>query len=302
VFSSPGRLLSTVVFAVALGCAGVKGGAAAGAGGAGAGGASSGGGGAGSSPGDALPPPPPPNGGRDAAPPSDDADGNCSHDLHAVARDFRSGEKDGLPKHPDFEYMIGDDRGIVAATLGADSKPVYAPGPTGTTPTTTGQADFDQWYRDVDGVNLHFDITIPLTLDPTRAGVYVYDSDAFYPLDDMGFGACDPGGGGCNQYLMHNQDFTVELHFQFPYRGGEVFNYRGDDDLFLFVNGKLAIDLGGVHDAEPGSIDLDARAAELGLQQGMTYQMDIFYADRHCCSSTFHVETTISCVDNIIVQ
>jgi fibro-slime domain-containing protein len=206
-----------------------------------------------------------------------------------VVRDFRSGEKDGQPKHPDFEYMVAIDKGIVTRMLGTDSKPVYAGGTAG---TTTGQANFDQWYRDVDGVNLRFEISIPLTADPARPGVYVFDTDLFFPLDNMGWG---------NQYLTHNQDFTSELHFDFPYRGGEVFTFRGDDDLFLFVNGLLAIDLGGVHTAQRDSVDLDARAVELGLEKGRSYRMDIFQAERHCCDSTFHIETTLLCIDNIVI-
>jgi len=223
-------------------------------------------------------------------PPDPDA-GMCSRDLRVVVRDFRSGEKDGQPKHPDFEGKVAIDPGIVATMLGGDQKPVYAGGTQG---TTTTKENFDQWYRDVPGINITFEKTIPLSPDPARAGVWVYDSDAFYPLSN------DEGWG--NQYLEHNQDFTTEIHVQFPYKGGEVFTFRGDDDLFLFVNKRLAVDLGGVHDALTGTVDLDARAGELGLQVGKIYQMDIFQAERHCCQSTFHIETTLSCISNIIVE
>jgi len=231
--------------------------------------------------------------GQDAAsqPPDDGASNNCEQQLRIAVRDFRGSVQDNQPKHPDFEQAVTDDRAIVATMLGADSKPVYAGGPNNT-PTTTGQANFDQWYRDVDGVNIHIDVTIPLTPDPTRAGVYVYDNDKFFPIDKMGWP--DP-------YSDHNHDFTAEIHFSFPYRGGEVFNFRGDDDVFVFINGHLAINLGGIHIAETGKADLDARAAEFGITPGNTYQMDVFYADRHCCDSTFHIETTLQCIRNIIV-
>jgi fibro-slime domain-containing protein len=217
--------------------------------------------------------------------------GMCQRELRAVVRDFRSGEKDGQPKHPDFEYKVAIDPGIVASMLGQDQKPVYAGGTQG---TTTTKENFDQWYRDVPGINITFEKSIPLSPDPARAGVWVYDSDAFYPLGN------DEGWG--NQYLDHNQDFTTEIHVNFPYRGGERFTFRGDDDLFLFVNRHLAIDLGGVHDALTGTVDMDARAGELGIQIGQTVQMDIFHAERHCCQSTFHLETTLSCINNIIVE
>ena len=266
-----------------LGCAGVSAGASSGDGGGGVGGVD-----AGTDLGPIVPV-------IDAAfdltfvPPVDG--GVCQRELRVVVRDFRSGEKDGQPKHPDFEGKVAIDPGIVAAMLGQDQKPTYAGG---TQATTTTKENFDQWYRDVPGINITFEKSIPLTPDPARPGVWVYDSDAFYPL------ANDEGWG--NQYLDHNQDFTTEIHISFPYKGGEVFTFRGDDDLFLFVNGRLAVDLGGVHDALTGTVDLDARAGELGLQVGQTYKMDIFQAERHCCQSTFHLETTLSCINNIIVE
>jgi len=226
---------------------------------------------------------------RDAGVSSPDAD--CTHELRVAVRDFRGGEQDGKPKHPDFEQAVTDDRGIVTATLGADSKPVYAGGPSGT-PTTTGKDNFDQWYRDVDGINIHIDVSLLLTPDPARPGVFVYDNDTFFPIDMMGWP--DP-------YADHNHDFTAEMHFTFPYRGGEIFNFRGDDDVFVYINGHLAINLGGIHIAEMGSVDLDSRATELGITPGRDYQMDVFYADRHCCDSTFHVETTFECITNVII-
>ncbi len=281
------RLHLMVILGVGLGCAGVKQSGTSGESG-GTGGGVSTTGGRGSS-----------TGGTQGRPPQDgtiqtpgDAANNCDQQLRIAVRDFRGGVQDNQPKHPDFEQAVVDDRVIVASMLGPDSKPVYAPGSNGMTPTTTGQSNFDQWYRDVDGVNVHVDVTIPLTPDPTRAGVFVYDNDKFFPIDKMGL--VDP-------YADHNHDFTAEIHFSFPYRGGEVFNFRGDDDVFVFINGHLAINLGGIHIAETGKVDLDARAAELGITSGNTYQMDVFYADRHCCDSTFHIETTLQCIRNIIV-
>ena len=186
--------------------------------------------------------------------------------------------------HPDFEPFSDSDfayPGLVESDLGADGKPVYAH--PGATPHTAGPDEFDQWYRDAAGVNQAFESSLPLT---ESGGRLVFDSAAFFPLDGMGYG---------EEGLPHNFHFTTEIHTTFEYEGGEVFTFTGDDDLWLFINDRLAIDLGGLHPSLSATVDLDAGAAELGIEPGQTYAMDIFHAERHTDASNFHVETTIDC-------
>lgn len=206
-----------------------------------------------------------------------DSGSNACASITATIRDFHQ-------SHPDFETFSGSDAfpGIVETVLGSDNKPVYAHA--GGTAQTTGPAEFAQWYNDVPNVNQPFAIPIPLT--EQSPGVLVYDNDAFFPIDNQGFG---------NEGNDHNFHFTTEIHTQFTYKGGETFTFTGDDDLWMFVNHRLAIDLGGLHPSLTQSVDFDARASELGLQLGQTYPMDIFHAERHTVESHFRVETTIDC-------
>ena len=204
--------------------------------------------------------------------------------LVATIRDFSP------TTHVDFEPVSDSDvayQGLVRDMLGGDGKPVYAP--TGSTPHTAGPMQFAQWYRDVPGINMPF--TVKLALAESSPGRFTYDSSAFFPIDGMGYG----NSGIANDGMMHNFHFTTEIHTTFRYRGGEVFNFLGDDDLWLFINGRLAIDLGGLHPALPGSVNLDQMATALGIQIGDMYSMDIFHAERHTDASNFHVETTIDC-------
>ncbi len=145
----------------------------------------------------------------------------------------------------------------------------------------TSQTTFDQWYRTVEGVNK--EIKDVLLLENG-----VYDSSAFFPLDGRGFGNT-PG-------QTHNYHFTTESHVTFTYEQGQLFTFRGDDDLWIFVDGQLALDLGGLHQALTGTINFD----QLGLTAGQSYQMDIFHAERQTDASNFRIETNIECFEPVV--
>jgi len=201
-------------------------------------------------------------------------------DLPVTIRDFHgigwgSPGVDAYYEHPDFEDGIASDPGIVQTTLGGDKKPVYA-GLSGN-PTTHGPTAFDQWYRNTSNVNMPLDTTLTFTWDGTK---YVYSNPSFFPIDGLLLG---------NDGRVHNYHFTLELHHSFTYQGGEMFHFTGDDDLWLFINNQLVIDLGGVHPAMSASVNLDT----LGLTLGNHYDFDLFFAERHTTQSNFIVQTTI---------
>ena len=206
--------------------------------------------------------------------------GRCSADvprppiLAGRVRDF-------MQSHPDFESAIGSDPGIVEPTLGPDDRPVYA----GLTPTTSGRMSFDTWYRDVEGVNLGQPLRPALRPSATDERLFVFEDTEFFPIDGALFG---------NEGHPHNFHFTFEASTEFIYQGGEIFRFVGDDDVFVFIDRQLAIDLGGVHATQEATVELDTFAATHGLVLGTRYPIHLFFAERHTSASRFTVETTVA--------
>ncbi len=202
--------------------------------------------------------------------------------LTAVVRDFHMSFPDVMSR-TDTTRATGWDTSIVSDVLGDDDKPVYQGD--GPTLTVSGPETFEQWYRDVPGTNLKTTIELPLSPTNSARDVYGYSNTSFFPIDGQLFG---------NEGEDHNYGFTVEIVTSFRYNGGETFTFYGDDDVFVFINRRLAIDLGGIHEAMSRTVDLDVAADELGIVPGGMYSMHIFFAERHPIASDFVLETSLS--------
>jgi fibro-slime domain-containing protein len=90
--------------------------------------------------------------------------------------------------------------------------------------------------------------------------------------------------------VMHNFYFTSEVQYWFHYNEdtNATLDFLGDDDMWVFINGKLALDLGGVHTPEAGTVTINAAsAARFGLQTGNVYKISVFHAEREAPGSSF---------------
>ena len=91
-----------------------------------------------------------------------------------------------------------------------------------------------------------------------------------------------------------NQHFCFESHAKFKYKSGLRFSFRGDDDIWVFIDNKLAVDLGGTHMAAPGYVDLDQFEGLSGkLDVGKQYDIDIFFCDRRTTMSNVRIKTNM---------
>lgn len=91
----------------------------------------------------------------------------------------------------------------------------------------------------------------------------------------------------------HNWAFTMEMHTQFTMKDGLTFSFVGDDDVWVFINRKLAVDLGGIKERQDTTIDLNRMRISHGLQNGETYDFHLFYAERHSEGSNIRIVTNI---------
>jgi fibro-slime domain-containing protein len=199
--------------------------------------------------------------------------------LDGTLRDFRE-------EHEDFEptnYTGGVITGIVKEDLSQDGKPELSE--TSTAESITSAETFAQWYRDIPDVNQALTHSIELKELEDQPGVYSYANSAFFPLDDQLFG---------NEGNPHNYHFTFEIHSEFTYSGGEKFSFTGDDDVWVYINNKLVVDLGNLHGATNGSVALD----DLDLEIGKTYDFAMFFAERKLTQSNFRIDTTLALKPN----
>jgi fibro-slime domain-containing protein len=209
-----------------------------------------------------------------------------------VFRDFRGWDLENPKGHIDFENGNGSERGILGplytSLLGSDGKPVYAK--TGTGGTTHGKDAFDQWYRDTNGINLTEVKILSLPKKTDGSGAYELNSAAFFELDGLGWVKAKAEQARPSSTGNHNFNFTSEARYWFEYKGGEKLTFRGDDDVWVYINGRLALDIGGVHGPEEASITLDATAANnLKLVKGRIYEVVVFQAERHTDGSNYRL-------------
>lgn len=244
--------------------------------------------------------------------------------IPVIYRDFRS--YDSLSSDafsPDFNNPTDGNSSIAFDItedfLDVDGKPTLSGEnlydlPPGNEGPPHSEASFAQWYRTSPSLdpagNLEVVGELVLT-DPLGVNVYRFSSSEFFPLDEPELAPFAwpaeptygevlhlPNVGGAPR----NFGFSTEVHYFFVYQGDEVLRFSGDDDLWVFVDGLLCLDVGGLHPSQTDVMSFaDPTAANSSKQDGIVanckarltpgnvYEVAIFHAERHTNASNFEL-------------
>ncbi|QIE57364.1 fibro-slime domain-containing protein [Pikeienuella piscinae] len=197
--------------------------------------------------------------------------------LGGTVRDFDN-------THPNFGQgtpfgLLADGQVVSSALTGAAPSPIFVEGDRTNPPVNfTTHDDYNEWWTG--GVASPYDVVFS-----ESGGVQSFDGAASTPGSQF-FPA------GSNNYL-----FTLQFGGLLSFEDGDTFSASSDDDLWIFVDNKLVLELAGVHSPASDSFSA-ADLMLLGLVSGQNYAFDVFYAERNVTQAQLNLSTdmTISAV------
>lgn len=210
-----------------------------------------------------------------------------------------------------LDSCSGLQKGIVKDVLGENSKPVFS-GSDNAKKCFESAEKFNTLFNYVKDVNEAQCYDMPFQRD-SKDVRWTFNSDpagGFFPLENTS----DATVFKINDVTMgptvkartkratelgdstRNQQFCAQSHTMFTYYENVEFTFSNTDDMWVFVNKKLAIDKGGINDTTSIILalkDLNTTYGKDFLEPGKDYPLDVFYCNRRSAAPKFTFKANV---------
>ena len=134
---------------------------------------------------------------------------------------------------------------------------------------------------------------------PTTGSTTFRQTNTPYFLDS---GASERSAASFETQIGRDYNFSMEGHGQFVFNTEDnlYFTFEGDDDVYLFINNKMVMDIGAAHSITKSTFNLNDYIKECGLKDGEMYDFDFYYMERHSYGSNIRIETNIDVTSKYI--
>jgi fibro-slime domain-containing protein len=170
--------------------------------------------------------------------------------------------------------ITGQVTGLVQSTLGPDVLPVQSAPNTFNDVNGVGEL---QWWTP------HSSGATPLV---TAGTSFVYSNPVTLPFN-IPANFFPNGPSGSNGGAVGYTSAVLSASFVTPVGGHVTFTLGSDDDAWIFLNGQLVVDDGGVHAFAPAPTTIT------GLAPG-TNTVEVFFADRHVTQSGLYFDADVT--------
>ncbi len=135
--------------------------------------------------------------------------------------------------------------------------------------------------------------------DMIFGGVAQYKNALLQFKNGTAKGTLPPGDDGLHHNSYFGMTYKINFTLDADYVGPLEYMFYGDDDMWVFLDGRLVCDIGGVHSSVGQYVNL---RDYLPLGSSGNHTLSFFYTERGASGSTCYMQFTLPSVDSNLTQ